>query len=206
MSQTHFSAHSTEPLDVELNPGEIGFISTADGEELKFRQYPGNKAAVIHLHGIEGHSLWFGKTAAKLSGRDIAVFAYDLRGAGANQNNRGHLESWRQLISDIDSLVEYVRRLNPCRPVFLIGNCWGAMASIGYAATANKLAGLILIAPALFLKVDMTIWGKNPNWWCLLFQGCKKISHTIDHRAFYRQPNLFAISGWRSFATASSHG
>ncbi len=173
---------------MELNPGEIGFISAGDGEELKFRHYPGSKAAVIHVHGIEGHSLWFGATAAKLSGQDIAVFAFDRRGAGANQNNRGHLESWRQLLADIDRLADHIRKLSPSRPIFLIGNCWGAMAGIGYAATSNKLAGLILIAPALYLQVDMTIWEKIQIGGAYFFKDARKFRTPLTSELFTDNP------------------
>lgn len=178
MSQTHFSSNLTEPSGVYLDPGEIGFILASDGEELKFRHYPGSRAVVIHLHGIEGHGLWFGATAAKLSKSGIAVFAFDRRGAGLNQNNRGHLPSWQQLVSDIDALVAHVSASYPNCPVFLVGNCWGAMAAIIYAAGNKKLSGLVLVAPALWLKVDVT-------WFEKLQIG---LAFLTRRRKFFRTP------------------
>jgi alpha-beta hydrolase superfamily lysophospholipase len=139
----------------------------ADGARLFFRAWKGiqGKPVLIYFHGIEGHSLWFAETAEFLNQQGLSIYTFDRRGAGLNQNDRGHTPSLELLISDCEMAFNFVAQENPNAPIFLVGNCWGAKAAVLLAGKmhsriANRLAGLILTSPAIDTKVDLKFFDK----------------------------------------------
>jgi len=142
------------------------WLVVAGGQKLFYRRWQGKPGApvIIYLHGIEGHSQWFARTAAQLAASGMTVYAPDRRGAGMNQTERGHLSSYKQLMSDLVRLMAMVRAQNQHEPIFLIGNCWGAQAAILLAhdcqVIGKPLAGLILTSPALTVKCDLDLLTK----------------------------------------------
>jgi alpha-beta hydrolase superfamily lysophospholipase len=139
---------------------ETGRVTAKDGLELFYRYWPGKSEApvLVYLHGIEGHSAWFGPTAKKLAGSGFNLYAPDRRGAGMNTMERGHLPSFRIFLQDISDFLQFVNKRHPHSPLFLLGNCWGAKASILIAADdSSQLQGLVLTSPALKTRVDVNL-------------------------------------------------
>jgi alpha-beta hydrolase superfamily lysophospholipase len=141
-------------------PGEPGSIRAADGTELRFRRFaPANGAArgaIVHLHGIQSHSGWYVETAAELARRGYAVYLADRRGSGLSAEHRGDFAHTGQLVSDVARLVEEARADAGGRPPVLVGGCWGARPAVAFAAGApERIAALVLVAPALKAKVDL---------------------------------------------------
>ena len=144
---------------------QIRYIAGSDEQPLACRVWAGDAKfpVAVYLHGIEGHSQWFQNTANVLSRHGIGVYAPDRRGAGLNSEERGHLNSFKTLLADIEIILRLVAVENVGRPIVLIGNCWGGkpasvIARRDYRSTDGaqlpSLAGLILICPAIHTKVD----------------------------------------------------
>lgn len=149
----------------ETQTHQVRFIAGSDEQLLACRVWPGQGGlpVVVYLHGIEGHSQWFQKTADVLSQRGISIYAPDRRGAGLNSEERGHVRNCKTLLADIEIILRLAASENVGRDIVLIGNCWGGkpasvLASRAYTSTDGKelpaLAGLILICPAIHTKVD----------------------------------------------------
>src|SRR5690606_11116879 len=104
------------------------------------------KPVVLYLHGIEGHSQWFEQTASELNRKGFTVYAPDRRGAGMNRRDRGHMQSYKEFLSDVESFLVRIRNSHPAHPVALWGNCWGAKgAAVLSAEAANHgVSGLLL--------------------------------------------------------------
>lgn len=131
--------------------------------ELGFLAYRGSgpaaDTALVYLHGIESHSVWFDPTADLLAAAGIHVFALDRRGSGVNRENRGllsgHAQSWEVLMEDVRRFVaplheRYAR-------VVLAGLSWGGKLATAYAlAHPEHLDGLVLITPGLVSRVDIS--------------------------------------------------
>ncbi|HEY9713465.1 MAG TPA: alpha/beta fold hydrolase [Chroococcales cyanobacterium] len=124
---------------------------------------------LLYLHGIEGHSEWFARTAAVLSQCGITVYAPDRRGAGLNAANRGHLSSYKRYLADIETVLKVIGRDHDGCPLIVMGNCWGAKAAVVISsqkyhpieAPLNlKVAGLVLTSPAIHTKADLD-WKKK---------------------------------------------
>ena len=133
-------------------------LTAPDGAELLYRRYPAAgtpRGAVVYLHGIQSHGGWYLDTAAEIAARGYTFFLTDRRGSGTSKEPRGHFSDRGQLVADVGSFVELAH--DEGAPVFLVGGCWGARPAISYALESQeRLAGLVLISPALKAKVDLS--------------------------------------------------
>jgi len=156
---TPFAA--SEALHSCLPQSEILWISGSDGQRLGARFWPAHSHSpvLIYLHGIEGHSLWFARTAELLQEKGVCVYGIDRRGSGMNLDQRGHVKSYKSWLEDVDLVLTKVRTDHPKQPLFLMANCWGAKLATIVAACDGPpgagLSGLILTCPAIFTKPDV---------------------------------------------------
>lgn len=146
---------SAIPLQLQ---GEVLQTRGSDGTPLLFRRWlaPGPSDAVVYLHGIAGHSLWFSSAASRLATEAFTVYGFDRRGSGLNKQDRGHLPSYKLLLDDIYDFVSAVRAEHAGRKVFLVAGCWGAKAGVLFAQRHGQLLdGLALISPALVVRIKL---------------------------------------------------
>jgi alpha-beta hydrolase superfamily lysophospholipase len=142
--------------------GQLHSVVAGDGMSLVYRFFPAPadalRGVVIHLHGIQSHGAWYVDTAAVLARHGYSVYLSDRRGSGLNPGHRGYISSRHQLLDDLQRLVEISASDHPGLPTVLIGSCWGAKLALAYALQApERLAGLVLISPALAQKVDLRL-------------------------------------------------
>jgi alpha-beta hydrolase superfamily lysophospholipase len=140
-------------------------LTAPDGLPLHYRTWvPAGRptsASLIYVHGIASHGAWFSETAVHLAGRGIAVYAPDRRGSGLSGGPRGHIESYEQALDDLDLFVDLAAERHAGAPVFLAGSSWAARLAIAGAARAQeKLAGLLLLGPGLYPRIDLSIQQK----------------------------------------------
>lgn len=137
-------------------------LTATDGIPLHYRTWvPADRrpaAALIFLHGIASHGAWFAETAVHLADRGIAVYAPDRRGSGLSGGPRGHIPSYERALDDLDQFRDLAAREQAGAPLFLAGSSWAAKLAIASAARSQEgLAGLLLLGPGLFPRVDLTI-------------------------------------------------
>ena len=132
-------------------------LTAGDGVQLAYRAYPGEgRGTVVYLHGIQSHGAWYLETASELVRRGYSVYLPDRRGSGRSGGPRGHFPSTGQLVDDVRRIVALARTADEAAPVVVVGGCWGARTAIAYAlAEPGALAGLALVCPALFAKVEL---------------------------------------------------
>ncbi|HET7450870.1 MAG TPA: alpha/beta fold hydrolase [Gaiellaceae bacterium] len=134
-------------------------LTAGDGVLLAYRSYPAEgevRGTVVYLHGIQSHGAWYLETASELARRGYSVYLPDRRGSGRSGGPRGHFPSTARLVDDVRRVVELARHEDGDAPLFVVGGCWGARTAIGHALEDQKaLAGLALVCPALFAKVDV---------------------------------------------------
>jgi alpha-beta hydrolase superfamily lysophospholipase len=149
-------------------------LSAADGTALFCRLWSGKSdlPVLIYLHGIEGHGQWFSNTAARLAESGVTVYAPDRRGAGLSGGERGSVSDMRVWLTDLELLLIKVKERHPEAPLFLAGNCWGARLAIAGLQSplvaGLGLKGLVLICPALFVKIDVGLLTKLSIAWSYL--------------------------------------
>lgn len=113
------------------------------------------RAVCIICHGLGEHSGRYEHVALKLGDEDIASFALDHRGHGKSKGRRGHVNSFGDYVSDVDSLRCRVEERFEDIPKFLIGHSMGGLIAANYAIVhGNGLSGLVLSSAALRVDVD----------------------------------------------------
>jgi acylglycerol lipase len=137
-------------------------LIAGDGVPLHYRAWlpagASATASLLFVHGIASHGAWFAETAAFLANRGIAVYAPDRRGSGLSGGPRGHLASYEQALDDLDLFFDLIAERQPGTPLFLAGSSWSAKLAIASAARSQaRLAGLLLLGPGLFPRVDLSV-------------------------------------------------
>jgi acylglycerol lipase len=108
------------------------------------------RAAVVLVHGLKDHSTRYAEVADRLAQRGYAVHAFDLRGHGSSGGRRAYVESFDEYIADLDTFVAQVRRLEPVKPVFVVGHDMGATIAIEWLLQKKpRIAGLVVSGASL---------------------------------------------------------
>lgn len=134
-------------------------IALSDGYEAYARFFPAKaqKAAALHLHGIQSHCGWYADTARALRDAGFSVLQPDRRGSGRNESDRGHAESADQLIDDAIRCAKRLSELTGQEKVHVLGVSWGGkLAAALHATDSTVAASLVLIAPGIFPIIDVS--------------------------------------------------
>ncbi|MEW6355670.1 MAG: alpha/beta fold hydrolase [Planctomycetota bacterium] len=138
---------------------EIGNYTASDGKILRFREWRPEAygSIVVNVHGIQSHSGWFVGSCEHLAKNGARVVSIDRRGSGLNEEKRGHTPSGRQLVEDLQAIIEELRRDAPGKKLHLLGVCWGGKpAAILAGLRPDLVDSLILSSPGLAAKVRPT--------------------------------------------------
>jgi alpha-beta hydrolase superfamily lysophospholipase len=103
------------------------------------------RAVVALVHGISEHSGRYDAVVDHLTQSGFAVYAFDLRGHGESEGQRGHIDSWSQYRDDLKAFLEQVRTRDPGLPIFIYGHSLGALIVAEYVLFHPEgLAGMIV--------------------------------------------------------------
>jgi alpha-beta hydrolase superfamily lysophospholipase len=138
-------------------PIEDSRLLTSDGVELATRSWSFNgvpRAIVILVHGLSStkdHPHVVG-LAESIRARSLDVLSYDARGHGESGGvcTLGDLER-----NDVAAAVAHAR--NSHSRVALVGASMGAVATIAYAATDPKLAGVVVVSSPADWRIPFRI-------------------------------------------------
>jgi acylglycerol lipase len=148
---------------------------TADGLSLPLRRWlPDGQltAVVVALHGFNDYAKAFDKvpesaigTGSFLSGRGVAVYAYDQRGFGRSPH-AGFWPGQAALTGDVRDIVALLRGRHPGIPIYGLGESMGGAVLMSAAAEATTpfLDGLILAAPAVWARATMPLPYRIALW------------------------------------------
>jgi acylglycerol lipase len=109
------------------------------------------RAVILAIHGFNDYSNAFNDFGAYAAERGVAVYAYDQRGFGAN-DDAGRWPGVDMLVDDLVRERERLAAIHPDTPVYLLGESMGAAVIIAAAARHPPLDvdGIILSAPAVW--------------------------------------------------------
>lgn len=107
------------------------------------------KKAVINLiHGYNDHIERFEHWAKYFIDKGYIVHAIDYRGHGKSDGKRGHINSFDDLLNDIELLLKESNKLYPDLPQFLYGQSLGGNMVTNYILKRdNNLKGAIISSP-----------------------------------------------------------
>ena len=105
---------------------------------------------VCLIHGIGEYAGRYERVTAAMNEKNIAVVSMDLRGHGLTSGKRGHCAPRKDVLADIDTLIEYAQKQYPGVPLILYGHSMGGNISMDYRKRGNKnseISGFIISAP-----------------------------------------------------------
>ena len=135
---------------------------TDDGLSLAVRNWKPEtepKALICLVHGLGEHSGRYNHLGGYLKGAGYALLAFDLRGHGRSQGQRGYSPNFRALLQDISLSLEEGQKLYPGRPLFLYGHSMGGTLVLNYVLRNRpSLAGVIVTSPLLRTAFAPPLW------------------------------------------------
>lgn len=134
-------------------------VTLPDGYQAYARYWapPAPRGAVLYHPGIQSHCGWHETSPLRLAEAGYAVLQVDRRGAGRNQESRGHAESADQLIGDALAARDELARRSRLPEHHVIGVSWGGkLAVAAYATDPAGVKSLSLVTPGLFPLVGVS--------------------------------------------------
>jgi alpha-beta hydrolase superfamily lysophospholipase len=128
-------------------------IPSVDGLRLTARWWPvpEPRAIVIVAHGFGEHGGTYAHVARSVGGTVGADFlALDFRGHGRSPGRRGVVRRYEDLVSDLRSVVAWVRTNRPDLPVFVVGHSNGGQVVLRFALEPREdIRGIIASNPSI---------------------------------------------------------
>ena len=117
------------------------------------------KALICLIHGLGEHSGRYHHLGVYLNEAGYAFLAFDLRGHGRSQGQRGYAPNFRALLQDISLSLKEGRKLYPGCPLFLYGHSMGGNLVLNYVLRIQpQLAGVIVTSPFLRTAFEPPVW------------------------------------------------
>jgi alpha-beta hydrolase superfamily lysophospholipase/SAM-dependent methyltransferase len=137
----------------------LQFFSSWDGAQLFYRSWvperPTTKALLLFHRGHEHSGRW-SEFVEMLGLDDVAVFAWDARGHGRSDGERGAAESFGTLVKDVDAFVRHVRNHHgfALENVIVLAHSVGAVVASAWVHDyAPPIRALILATPAFRVRL-----------------------------------------------------
>ncbi len=110
------------------------------------------EAVIILIHGFGEHSSRYNDYVSLFVNENISVFSFDLYGHGKSEGKKGCIQSYEQMLEDIEVAVLKADELFPYTPKYIYGHSMGGNISLNYLINkTNNIAGAIITSPWLKL-------------------------------------------------------
>ena len=146
-----------------------------------FALNPAGAPALLLVHGFADGPAVFAKLAPLLAAEGCAVRALHLTGFGGGPDRMADatLAAWR---ADLDGEIAALRADNPDRPIWLVGHPrGGALAFDAALRPANRIAGLVLLAPLVEVSRARSP-GLSPRQWFALLDRLLVFTDVVESR------------------------
>ncbi|GIL01508.1 MAG: lysophospholipase [Alphaproteobacteria bacterium] len=149
-----------ESPDNPMPPDPLsGAVRTPDGINLRYARWrtlrPPAKGTIVLLHGRTEYIEKMYETVSDLRGMGFEVLTFDWRGQGGSDRllgdrRRGHVDSFRQYVTDLDTVMNEVV-LPDCRaPFFILAHSTGGLVALLAApGLGNRIERMVLTSPLI---------------------------------------------------------
>jgi len=104
------------------------------------------------VHGMGEHSGRYHHLAEFFTKHGYAIMAFDHRGHGKSEGEKGHVDSYDTLLNQVDHLLEKAEKQYPDLPIFIYGHSMGGNVVINHAIRRKPIVnGIISTGPWLRL-------------------------------------------------------
>lgn len=102
------------------------------------------RGVIVIVHGLNSHSGYYLWVAEQFVSQNYAVYALDIVGRGQSEGERFYIENIKDVISDIDMLVDTAKAVHAGLPTFILGHSAGGVLACVYTLEhQDKISGLI---------------------------------------------------------------
>src|SRR3981081_684256 len=113
------------------------------------------KRLVLILHGFADHSERYRELIDHLAGQGAVIFAYDQRGNGESEGQRGHLMRYQELVDELDAFLKIHYAAEPGLERVIYAHSTGAILALTYLYEHPDAADrLVLSSPCLILTFE----------------------------------------------------
>jgi lysophospholipase len=120
------------------------------------------KAHLIITHGQAEHADCYHRLIEALKGLPLNIFAWDLRGHGKSEGQRGCVKSFKEYTEDYKCFLRFLRQSGEIEPkdMILLGHSMGGLIQLSSIASLLhwKMKANILSSPLLGFTVDVPIY------------------------------------------------
>jgi len=134
-------------------------MKTDERTGIIYRQWQASspRAVMLLVHGLGAHSERWKFLSEFFLQNGISSYAIELKGFGETTDLKGHIDSFNTYFKDILSLYGIIKKENPGKKVFMLGESMGALIAFLMAADNPDLFdGLICISPAFKNNLKFT--------------------------------------------------
>jgi alpha-beta hydrolase superfamily lysophospholipase len=125
--------------------------------ELFYQSWFPNKpvGTLVVTHGLGEHSECYKRLAEGLSDQNWTIHAWDLRGHGRSEGNRGVINSFKEYTEDLKYLVDHLQEQKPKHKMILLGHSMGALINLRAVLDHGDMGfkALALSSPAVGLNL-----------------------------------------------------
>ncbi len=160
-----------------------GLLKADESFDIVYRQWllPEPKAVFLLIHGLGAHSGRWEFLADFFLRNNFSSYAIELKGFGETKDLRGHIGSFDVYFEDILSLYTIIKKENPGKNIFLIGESMGALIAFFAAARKRDLfSGLILISPVFRNKLRLPALAYFKIFFSLIYNPKKQFNIPFD--------------------------
>ena len=135
------------------------YFQSHDSAELFYRHWPGNsdgKRAVVLFHRGHEHSARLQDVVDKLDLPDYEMFAWDARGHGHSEGERGYAENFGVLVKDVDCFIKHLLAKHGIAPqnIAIVAQSVGAVVAATWVHDyAPNIRCMVLASPALRVRL-----------------------------------------------------
>ncbi len=178
---------SCDARDLELRGGRRYIHTWVPNSETPW-------ATMTVVHGLGAHGGRFSGMGTSLASMGIAVVAIDLVGHGRSPGRRGCIDSYEQLLDEVEAGIDHSKELFGNSPQFLYGQSMGGNLVLNLALrrpnVCQKLRGIIAGSPMLrpakmpkesFMDAGRWLAKRVPNFRLIASVEASKLSQ--DRRA-----------------------
>jgi acylglycerol lipase len=146
------------------------------------------RAVVVIVHGFNAHSGSYLWVADQLLGKNLAVYALDLRGRGKSDGERFYVEKFDDYASDVATFVKLAKAREPGLPVIVLGHSAGGVVSCLYTLDHQaEIQGLVCESFAFKLPA--------PDFALSVIKGLSHVAPhlhtlTLKNETFSRDPRV----------------
>ncbi len=143
------------------------FVKSFDGIKLRLRRDIINDARAVvvisHGRGARIETAQYVYITEELQKAGYSTYIFDHRGHGESEGPRAYYSDFREIVYDVNAIVDIAKSENPCKKIFLFGNSMGCFSAEVFGCMyPGKVDGIILSVFATAGSREIPEKPKNP--------------------------------------------